>query len=299
LKQLNYLEIGLFMKLQDNLTSLMTTQLDAGASTVVLTYASICSGVGMECTALHTVKNIWKRRLGIEIEVLLLFMVEHTLEKQKFLIRERKPRHMFGDVLTLMDSDTAYDVIGKSWVSIPRPNLLFMGIECDPYSGLNTNKSSSAGTVECDPLMAASLKLVDRLEPDAVVYENIRNIDSNAKQGEPHVDSVWQSLTRSLERRSYYVTDELLNPIGYGAPHHRPRLYKSGIRNVPRDVGRRTDTITSQMRIPMMPLEAFALPADHPAIEEWRQHRMQSVKVVDPEKDKSKEWPVDHSEVIG
>lgn len=73
------------------------------------------------------------------------------------------------------------------------------------------------------------LDLVEKLDPKAVVLENVSGIRQNFKKH--NADSPFEQLRIALSDIGYVVQPVLLNAMYYGVPQHRPRVMLIGLRS--------------------------------------------------------------------
>ncbi len=103
-------------------------------------------------------------------------------------------------------------------------NVLLAGFPCQPFSnaGARRGVSDPRGT-----LFWETLKFVDELNPEIVVFENVRGLLSMKN---PDGNHLIDAIELEVQRRGYEVGHRLINTSDYGVPQNRYRVIIVGIR---------------------------------------------------------------------
>lgn len=121
------------------------------------------------------------------------------------------------------------DIIEGDVTNLPIPELkdidvLTSGFPCQPFSNAGSRKGVS------DPrgrLYENTMEFVEKLQPRAVVFENVRGLLSTKVDGERLIDV----LEEKLQTLGYQVGHRLLNFSHFGVPQKRIRVVVIGVRN--------------------------------------------------------------------
>lgn len=122
-----------------------------------------------------------------------------------------------ADIRELRAADLRPAGASRSW----RPALLAGGAPCQPWSsaGLQRGLSDERGL-----LIYQMVRLTDELQPDFVLFENVRGlvtaVGPKARPGE-----VLEWIKTSFEELGYATTFATLNAADYGAAQRRVRLF--------------------------------------------------------------------------
>lgn len=110
-----------------------------------------------------------------------------------------------------------------SWKDVPAHDVLCAGFPCQPFS-----KAGSQKGFECSDsgdLFDYILKIVDRHQPEFLMFENVPNIIRHAH------GKTWERIQSSLKIRGYDIDFRELSPHMFGIPQIRPRVIILGARN--------------------------------------------------------------------
>jgi len=101
-----------------------------------------------------------------------------------------------------------------------RVDLLSGGVPCPPFS----IAGKQLGEKDERDLFPQMLRLVDEIQPKAVLIENVRGLLGS------NFDAYRSSILRRFSLLGYKTHIKLLNASGFGVPQSRPRVFIVGIR---------------------------------------------------------------------
>lgn len=158
--------------------------------------ASLFSGIGSAEQAF--------RNLGINHE--LVFACESDKYAQKTFLSNFKPNNLIEDI--------------KDIKELPELDFLIWGSPCVDFSNsgkkdLNSGRSS---------LAINAVNLILKTLPKFIVFENVKSI-LDKKNKDFYIKEIWKPL-----EEKYVLQQFILNPINFGIPHHRERLFLIGQR---------------------------------------------------------------------
>ena len=174
-----------------------------------ITVGTFCSGTDAPVFAL--------RQAGIPHRH--VFSAETNKHARTFIQANCPPETLYGDIMTL---DLA---------TVPRVDLFVAGPPCQPYSKMNPNRlcvSDSRVSV-----LVRCLQYVQCKSPTYCIFENVVPMrkfwegGSASKKDDLFTES-WEqhvSPTLSILGASYAVQTAVLDPIAFGCPQQRKRLY--------------------------------------------------------------------------
>ena len=147
-------------------------------------------------------------RLGIEHEII------DAVEIDKYAIESFNAIHNTNfDVqdITIWDKDIEVD-------------LIMHGSPCQDFSVAGLNKGGDEGTGTRSSLMYETIRIVDKLKPKYVIWENVKNLLS---QKHRHNFDRYLEEMEELGYSSYY---QVLNSKDYGIPQNRERVFTISVR---------------------------------------------------------------------
>lgn len=149
-------------------------------------------------------------RLGIEHEVV------DYVEIDKFAVRSYNVIHDYHfepqDITKWDRTDIEVD-------------LICHGSPCQDFSMAGFQRGGDINSGTRSSLMYESVRIIGRLRPKYVIYENVKNI-----LADKHVHNFYLYLDtlKGLGYTNYY---QVLNALDYGIPQHRNRVFVVSIRN--------------------------------------------------------------------
>lgn len=104
-------------------------------------------------------------------------------------------------------------------------DLIMHGSPCQDYSLNGKNLGGDEGSGTRSSLMYETVRIVEKLRPKFVIWENVRNVLSDRHR---HNFNKYLSKMESLGYTNYY---QLLNSQDYGIPQNRTRIFVVSIKN--------------------------------------------------------------------
>ncbi len=132
---------------------------------------------------------------------------------------------------------------------------------------LETSDGSSGKTFRC------LMKLLDASQPRTLLLENVDAIDDSEKEKAPD-DGELEFLYKSLFAAGYAAAHSTFVASHHGLPQRRSRIYIVGVRfrrfgitaKHAQDIANNILEAASRMACPLVRLEKFLLPDQHPTI---------------------------------
>lgn len=112
----------------------------------------------------------------------------------------------------------------KEWNKDINVDLIMHGSPCQDYSISGLQMGGDEGSGTRSSLMYESIRIINKLKPKYVVWENVKNLLS--KKHKHNFDNYINKLDE-LGYNSYY---QVLNAKDYGIPQNRERVYTISIR---------------------------------------------------------------------
>lgn len=104
-------------------------------------------------------------------------------------------------------------------------DLIMHGSPCQDFSIAGKQIGGDEGSGTRSSLMYETLRIVEKLKPKYVIWENVKNLLSNKHK---HNFDKYLSMLEDLGYNSYY---QVLNAKDYGIPQNRERVFTVSIRN--------------------------------------------------------------------
>lgn len=142
-------------------------------------------------------------RLGIEHEIV------DAVEIDKFAIKSFNAIH---------NTNFEPQDITK-WDKDIECNLIMHGSPCQDFSIAGKQAGGDEGSGTRSSLMYETLRIVEKLKPKYVIWENVKNVLSKS-----HVHNFDEYVTR-MSNLGYTCTWKVLNAKDYGVPQNRERLF--------------------------------------------------------------------------
>lgn len=114
----------------------------------------------------------------------------------------------------------------KEWNKNVDVDLIMHGSPCQDFSISGKQAGGDKGSDTRSSLMWETVRIVSRLKPKYVIWENVRNVLSSKHKH--NFDSYIDSLKR-LGYTSYY---KIMNASDYGIPQHRERVFTVSVLGV-------------------------------------------------------------------
>lgn len=112
----------------------------------------------------------------------------------------------------------------REWDKDINVDLIMHGSPCQDYSISGLQMGGDEGSGTRSSLMYESIRIINKLKPKYVVWENVKNLLS--KKHKHNFDNYINKLNE-LDYNSYY---QVLNAKDYGIPQNRERVYTISIR---------------------------------------------------------------------
>ena len=104
-------------------------------------------------------------------------------------------------------------------------DLIMHGSPCQDFSVAGKQAGGDEGSGTRSSLMYETIRIVEKLKPKYVIWENVKNLLS--KKHRHNFDAYLETMTE-LGYKSYY---QVLNAKDYGIPQNRERVFTISIRN--------------------------------------------------------------------
>ena len=104
-------------------------------------------------------------------------------------------------------------------------DLVMHGSPCQDISLAGLQKGADEGSGTRSSLMYETIRIVKKLKPKYVIWENVKNLISKKHK---HNFDIYIEILQELGYRSYY---QVLNAKDYGIPQNRERVFTISIRN--------------------------------------------------------------------
>ena len=115
------------------------------------------------------------------------------------------------------------DILSVGEDEIPDGDILTAGFPCQPFSNAGNRKGvhDSRGMLykEC-------LRIIQKKMPKVIVFENVKGLYRTTKHRE-----FFEHLKSQLLASGYFITEQLINSIEFGAPQDRDRIILIGFHN--------------------------------------------------------------------
>lgn len=113
----------------------------------------------------------------------------------------------------------------REWNKDIQVDLIMHGSPCQDFSLAGLQKGGDEGSGTRSSLMYETIRIVSKLKPKYVIWENVKNLVS-----EKHIHNFYNYIQRMRELgyKSYY---KVLNAKDYGIPQNRERVFTISIRS--------------------------------------------------------------------
>lgn len=172
----------------------------------MLRYLSLFSGIGAPEKALE--------RLNIPFELVGFSEIDKFAIKSYCAIHNVSPELNLGDITEINPDTLPKDI-----------DLITHGSPCQSFSIAGKQAGGDEGSGTRSSLMWYTVKIVEKVKPKYVLWENVKNVLS--KKHKPNFDK-YISCMEDLGYNNYY---QVLNAKNYGVPQNRERIFVISIRN--------------------------------------------------------------------
>lgn len=148
-------------------------------------------------------------RLGIEHEIV------DAVEIDKYAIKSFNAIHGTNfepQDITQWDKDIKVDMI-------------MHGSPCQDFSVAGLNKGGDKGSGTRSSLMYETLRIVEKLKPKYVIWENVKNLLSKKHRHN------FDAYIEAMDKLGYHSNYQVLNAKDFGVPQNRERVFTVSIRN--------------------------------------------------------------------
>ena len=148
-------------------------------------------------------------RLGIEHEIV------DAVEIDKYAIQSFNAIHGTNfepQDITQWDKDIKVD-------------LIMHGSPCQDFSVAGLNKGGDKGSGTRSSLMYETLRIVEKLKPKYVIWENVKNLLSKKHRHN------FDAYIEAMDKLGYHSQYQVLNAKDFGVPQNRERVFTVSIRN--------------------------------------------------------------------
>lgn len=104
-------------------------------------------------------------------------------------------------------------------------DLIMHGSPCQDFSVAGRGAGGDEGSGTRSSLMYETIRIVEKLKPKYVIWENVKNLLSKKHR---HNFDAYQETMKNLGYTNYY---QVLNAKDYGIPQNRERVFTVSIRN--------------------------------------------------------------------
>ena len=104
-------------------------------------------------------------------------------------------------------------------------DLIMHGSPCQDFSIAGKNKGGDKDSGTRSSLLYETLRIVEKLQPQYVIWENVKNILSQR-----HVHN-WDAYAEKMEELGYTNYCQILNAKDYGIPQNRERVFTISIKD--------------------------------------------------------------------
>lgn len=148
-------------------------------------------------------------RLGIEHEIV------DAVEIDKYAIRSFNAIH--GTDFEPQDI--------TQWNKDLDVDLIMHGSPCQDFSVAGLNKGGDKGSGTRSSLMYETLRIVEKLKPKYVIWENVKNLLSKKHRHN------FDAYIEAMDKLGYHSQYQVLNAKDFGVPQNRERVFTVSIRN--------------------------------------------------------------------
>lgn len=148
-------------------------------------------------------------RLGIEHEIV------DAVEIDKYAIQSFNAIHGTNfepQDITKWDKDIKVD-------------LIMHGSPCQDFSVAGLNKGGDKGSGTRSSLMYETLRIVEKVKPKYVIWENVKNLLSKKHRHN------FDAYLEAMDKLGYHSQYQVLNAKYFGVPQNRERVFTVSIRN--------------------------------------------------------------------
>ena len=111
------------------------------------------------------------------------------------------------------------------WDKVIEADLIMHGSPCQDFSVAGLNKGGDKGSGTRSSLMYETLRIVEKIKPKYVIWENVKNLLSKKHRHN------FDAYLEAMEKLGYHSQYQVLNAKDFGVPQNRERVFTVSIRN--------------------------------------------------------------------
>lgn len=111
------------------------------------------------------------------------------------------------------------------WDKDIRVDLIMHGSPCQDFSVAGLNKGGDKGSGTRSSLMYETLRIVEKVKPKYVIWENVKNLLSKKHRHN------FDAYIEAMDKLGYHSQYQVLNAKDFGVPQNRERVFTVSIRN--------------------------------------------------------------------
>lgn len=111
------------------------------------------------------------------------------------------------------------------WDKDIKVDLIMHGSPCQDFSVAGLNKGGDKGSGTRSSLMYETLRIVEKLKPKYVIWENVKNLLSKKHRHN------FDAYIEAMDKLGYHSNYQVLNAKDFGVPQNRERVFTVSIRN--------------------------------------------------------------------
>lgn len=117
----------------------------------------------------------------------------------------------------------------KKWDKDIKVDLIMHGSPCQDFSVAGRGLGGDEGSGTRSSLLYETLRIVDKLRPKYVIWENVKNLLSKK-----HIHN-WEAYAKRMEEMGYKNYHKILNAKDYGIPQNRERVFTISVQERERE----------------------------------------------------------------
>ena len=107
----------------------------------------------------------------------------------------------------------------REWDKDIEADLIMHGSPCQDFSVAGKNAGGDKGSGTRSSLMYETLRIVEKVKPKYVIWENVKNLLSKKHRHN------FDAYLEAMEKLGYHSSYQVLNAKDYGVPQNRESLY--------------------------------------------------------------------------
>lgn len=111
------------------------------------------------------------------------------------------------------------------WDKDIKVDLIMHGSPCQDFSVAGLNKGGDKGSGTRSSLMYETLRIVEKVKPKYVIWENVKNLLSKKHRHN------FDAYIEAMDKLGYHSKYQVLNAKDFGVPQNRERVFTVSIRN--------------------------------------------------------------------